>query len=59
MNANQWKVLIVTPIVVGCLLARYLSYPESRRPLNNEWLSLTILAAAIGASAFIWMGGKR
>jgi hypothetical protein len=59
MNANQRKVLIVTPIAVGCLLAQYLSYPEWLRPLNNEWLSLAILTAAVGASAFIWMSSKR
>jgi hypothetical protein len=59
MNANQRKVSIVTAIAVGFLLAQYFSYPERLRPLHNEWLSLAILAAAIGASAFAWMGGKR
>ncbi len=59
MKASQRKVLIVSAIAVGCSLARYLSYPEGLRPLNNHWLSLAIIAAAVGASAFIWMGGKR
>ena len=59
MNANQRTVLIVTAVAVGGLLARFLSYPEWRRQLHDEWLSLAILAAAVGASAFIWLGGKR
>jgi hypothetical protein len=59
MNAKQRNVLIVAPIAVVCLLARYLSYPEELRPLHDEWLSLAILAAAIGASVFIWLGGRR
>ena len=59
MDAKQRKVLIVAAIAVGCLLARYLSYPDSLRPLHDQWLSLAILAAAVGASAFIWLGNKR
>ena len=59
MNAKQRKVLIVAAIAVGCLLARYLSYSEPLRPLHDEWLSLAILAAAAGASAFVWFRGKR
>ena len=59
MNPNQRKVVIIAAVAVGCLLARYLSYPESLRPLHEEWLSFAILAAAVGISASIWMGGKR
>jgi hypothetical protein len=59
MNPNQRKVVIIAAVVVGCLLVRYLSYPEDLRPLHDEWLSSAILAAAVGISAFIWMGGKR
>jgi hypothetical protein len=59
VNAKQRKVLIVAAIAVGCLLARYLSYSERLRPLHDEWLSLAILAGAAGASAFVWLAGKR
>ena len=59
MNAKQRKVLIVAAIAVGCLLVRYLSYPDQLRPLHEEWLSLAILAAAVGASALVWFGDKR
>jgi len=59
VNAKQRKVLIVAAIAVGCLLARYLSYPDPLRPLHEQWLSLAILAAAVGASALIWLGNKR
>jgi hypothetical protein len=59
MNANQRKVLIGAPIAVGCLLAQYLSYPEQLRPIHEGWISLAILAAFVGASAFIWLGNKR
>jgi hypothetical protein len=59
MNAKQRTVLIVTVIAVGCLLAQYLSYSERLRPLHNDWLSLAILAAAIGVSAFVWLGRKE
>jgi len=59
VNAKQRKVSIVTVVAVGCLLLRYLSYPEQLRSLHYEWLSFAILAAAVGASAAIWLGGKR
>jgi hypothetical protein len=59
MNPNQRKVVIIAAVVVGGLLARYLSYPEDLRPLHEEWLSFAILAAAVGISAYIWMGGRR
>jgi hypothetical protein len=59
MKPNQRKVVIIATVVVGGLLARYLSYPEDLRSLHDEWLSFAILAAAVGISAFIWVGGRR
>lgn len=59
MNAKQRMVLIAAVVVAGCLLARYLGYPEPERPNHYEWLSLAILAVAVGASSAVWFGGKR
>ena len=59
MNAKQRKVSIVAAVAVAGLLARYFSYPDQLRPLHNEWLSLAILAAAVGASALVWFGDRR
>ena len=59
MNAKQRRVSIVVVIAVAGLLARYFSYPDQLRPLHDEWLSLAILAAAVGASVVVWFGGRR
>lgn len=59
MNKHQRNIVVIAVIAVACLLARYVSYPEHLRPFHNEWLSLAILVAAVGISAFIWMGRKR
>jgi hypothetical protein len=59
MNEKQRKVLIGTVVISGGLLAQYLSYSEQLRPIHEGWISLAILAAFVGASAFIWLGEKR
>jgi hypothetical protein len=59
VNAKQRKVSLVAVVAVAGLLARYFSYPDQLRPLHDEWLSLAILAAAVGASALVWFSDKR
>jgi hypothetical protein len=46
MNTNRWVVVGATVVVAGGLLTQ------------SKWLSLAILAAAVGVGAFVWAGRK-
>jgi hypothetical protein len=54
MNAVRLGVAGATVIVTGGLLAKYFSYSEELRPLQEQWLSLAILAASVGIAASLW-----
>ena len=58
MNAVQLGVAGATAVVTGGLLAKYLSYSEELRPLQDQWLSLAILAASVGIAASLWSGRR-
>ena len=58
MNSTQKKVLAITVVGSGALLAKYLSFSATARPEQEDWLSLAILVAAVGVAAVVWTGRK-
>ena len=55
MNSRQRNALLIGLVAAGGFFAKYLSYPEPLREINNHWLSFAILSVAVAASAFVWL----
>jgi hypothetical protein len=58
MNTNRWVVVGATVVVAGGLLTQSLGYHGGVLQIHPKWLSLAILAAAVGVGAFVWAGRK-
>ena len=59
MNTNQRMAAVATVVVAGGLLAQALSYHGGDYlQVHPKWLSLAVLAVAVGVGAFVWAGRK-
>ena len=58
MNSAQ-RMVVVTIMVSGALLSMYLSFDNSDRLHDREWLGFAVFAAAIGIWAYVWLGRKE
>ena len=58
MNKGRLVVVVATVVVAGGLLAQSLSSHGGYLQVHPKWLSLAVLAVAVGVGAFVWAGRK-
>ncbi len=58
MNNHRRVAVVATVVVAGGLLAQSLSYHGGTLQVHPKWLSLAVLAVAVGVGAFVWAGRK-
>ncbi len=59
MNDKQRKAAVATLIVVAVWGVMYLNMDRIHPFYYKDWLGYAVVAASIGAAAFVWLGRKQ